>query len=62
MKQFACGDVVPGCSAVMRGETEAEVMAAVAAHAKKDHGMQDVPPALAAKVQSMIRDSPVTQA
>ena len=58
MKQFSCGDVVPGCTAVMRGETEAEVLAQVAAHAKNDHGMEQVPMELVGKVKSMIRDVP----
>lgn len=58
MKQFACGDLVPGCTAVMRGETETEVLMQVASHAKKDHGMQQVPMELVEKVQSLIRDVP----
>ncbi len=35
VKQFMCGDVVPGCSAVLRG-TENEILTAVAAHADAD--------------------------
>lgn len=58
MKQFSCGDVVPGCSAVMRGETETEVLTQVAAHAQNDHGMEQVPAELVVKVKSLIRDVP----
>lgn len=58
MKQFACGDVVPGCSAVMRGETEEEVLAAVAAHAKEGHGMTEVPVELIGVVRSKITEMP----
>lgn len=55
MKEFSCGDVVPGCSAHFRG-SESEIMTAVAAHARADHGLIDVPPALAAQVRTALRD------
>lgn len=55
MKQFCCGDVVPGCSAVFNGETEAEILSAVAGHAQRDHGMMTIPADLVAKVRSLIR-------
>jgi predicted small metal-binding protein len=42
----------------MRGETEAEVMSAVAEHARADHGIETVPAELATKVRSMIVDLP----
>ena len=56
MKQFACGDVVPGCAAVMRGATEDEVLVQVAEHAKKDHGMQSVPAEVVELVRARIVD------
>ena len=43
MKQFACGNVVPGCDGVVSGETEEDVLAAAAAHAAEAHGMDEVP-------------------
>lgn len=43
MKQFACGDVVPGCDARFVCSTEEELLAQVAAHAAGHHGMADVP-------------------
>ena len=43
MKQFACGNVVPGCDGVVHGETDDDVLAAAAAHAKEAHGMDEVP-------------------
>lgn len=43
MKQFACGDVVPGCEARFVCSTEEEILARVAAHAVGDHGMAEVP-------------------
>lgn len=38
MKQFACGDVVPGCRRTFAG-TEEQILTAVAAHAAADHGV-----------------------
>jgi predicted small metal-binding protein len=46
---------VPGCSAVFNGETEAEILSAVAGHAQRDHGMMTIPADLVAKVRSLIR-------
>lgn len=43
MKQFSCGAVVPGCTATFTAETQDEILAQVAAHAKADHGMDEVP-------------------
>lgn len=43
MKQFACGDVVPGCQATWERSTEDEILRDVAAHAASEHGMTEVP-------------------
>lgn len=56
MKQFACGDVVTGCQAVLRGETEDDVLGQVAEHARTEHQMTEVPPELADKVRSRITE------
>ncbi len=56
MKQFACTNVVPGCDGVATGETEADVLQAVAAHAAEAHGMTDVPPEVVAAVKAGITD------
>ena len=56
MKQLRCGDLMPGCSAVIEGKDEAEVMQKGAEHAQKAHGMKDIPPDLAQKVRGAIRD------
>lgn len=53
MKQFRCGDVVPGCSAVFKGSDE-QILAAVAEHARRDHGMTEIPAALVARVRTLI--------
>lgn len=50
MKQFSCGDVVPGCGRRFRG-SEAEILSAVGEHAVADHGLSEVPPSLVAAVR-----------
>ena len=55
-KAMKCGDVVPGCEYVARGETEDEVMARAAEHAKKDHGMETIPDHVLEKVKSAIHE------
>ena len=55
MKQFSCGDVVPGCSAVFQGATEEQILEAVARHARCDHGLTEIPGELVAQVRSLIR-------
>lgn len=55
-KVLRCGDLMPGCNAVIEGKDVAEVMAMGAEHARKDHGMSAIPPDVAAKVQAAIKD------
>jgi len=55
-KVLRCGDLMPGCSAVMEGKDVAEVMAKGAEHAKKAHGIATIPPDMVAKVQAAIKD------
>jgi predicted small metal-binding protein len=54
MKQFKCGDIVPGCGSIIEGESDDEVLAEVAAHAREAHGMDEVPPEVADRVRSLI--------
>ena len=54
MKQFACGDVVPGCTTTFRG-TDDEILSAVAQHARTDHGLASIPDELVTAVRSNIR-------
>lgn len=53
---LTCGDLMPGCKAVIEGKDDAEVMARGVEHAKKAHGMATIPPDLAKKVQAAIKD------
>lgn len=58
MKEFSCGDVVPGCLAKFHGQSNDEILAAVAQHAKHDHGLASVPAELVQKVIAHIHDAP----
>jgi predicted small metal-binding protein len=55
-KILSCGDLMPGCDAVMEGKDVGEVMAKAAEHAKTAHGVTTIPPEIAAKAQAAIRD------
>jgi predicted small metal-binding protein len=55
MKEFSCGDVVPGCTVSFRASTDAELLEAVAGHARADHGMTSIPDSLVIQVRAKIR-------
>lgn len=55
-KELKCGDIMPGCSKVIEGKDESEVMTRATEHAKKAHGMQQVPPDVAEKARHAIRE------
>lgn len=38
MKQFSCGDVVPGCGSVFQAEDESRLLSLARAHGRDDHG------------------------
>lgn len=56
MKEFACGDVVPGCVAKFKATSADDILKQVAQHAHDDHGLHDISAELVAAVQSNIRD------
>lgn len=56
MKEFRCGDVVPGCDYVTRGDSDEEIMRNVQPHAARAHGLNPVPAEIAEKVRSAIRE------
>jgi predicted small metal-binding protein len=60
MKQFSCGEVVPGCTATFHAETSEEILSAVAEHAQREHGMTHVPPAVLGQVQAHIHEVPAS--
>ena len=55
-KILRCGDLMPGCSAVIEGKDEAEILAKGAEHAKTAHGLSTIPPEVAKQVQAAIKD------
>ncbi|HEY2014285.1 MAG TPA: DUF1059 domain-containing protein [Bryobacteraceae bacterium] len=55
-KTISCRDVGVDCDFQATGETVDEVLAQCANHAKTAHGMDEIPPELAAMVQSAIHD------
>lgn len=58
MKEFRCGDVVPGCARVFQASTEQEILTHVAEHARRDHHMSDIPASLVNQVRSLIVEVP----
>lgn len=55
MKQFVCGDVVPGCGVRFSGPTDDDILQQVAAHAAADHDLHEVPPEVVDAVRGAIR-------
>ncbi len=55
MKILACGDLVPGCQAVVTAETEDEILQIAARHAVEAHGLT-VDDDLVAAVKGAIRE------
>lgn len=55
MKEFSCGDVVPGCSASFHGSSDDEILSQVARHACADHGLAEVSADLVHAVKTKIR-------
>ena len=56
MKQFKCGDVVPGCQWVTRNDDEGELFADIRTHARDAHGMDEVPPEVADQIRGVITE------
>ena len=52
---IACGKVVPGCSFTASADTEEELIRKVAEHASHAHGVTEITPELAAKLQAAIQ-------
>jgi len=57
-KTLHCRDVGPDCDFIARGESEDDVMRQVAEHARTVHGIDPVPPELAQKARSVMREEP----
>ena len=59
MKTVTCREVGMDCDAVLKGETEEDIMKRATEHAMKDHGMTeaDMTPELRQKIRSHIKES-----
>ncbi len=55
MKAFACGAVVPGCTASFTAETDDGILEQVARHARQDHDLRELPPELVREVLANLR-------
>jgi len=54
MKNFSCGDVIPGCGGTVSADSEDGILAWASAHAKTVHGVDDFGPELIAKVRAAV--------
>ena len=55
-KTVSCREVGVDCDFVAKGNTEQEVLQQCAEHARKEHGMTELPADLAEKVRGAIRE------
>ena len=56
MKQFRCGDVVPGCQWVTTNDDEQQLFQDISAHARDEHGMDEVPPEVVDQIRGVITE------
>ena len=56
MKEFRCGEIVPGCEARFEGQSEDEILQQVAVHARDEHAMDTVPPEVVDDIRSRISE------
>ena len=54
MRVFSCGAVVPGCASTFEGESDDEILQQVSAHARAEHGMDEVPPEVVDTIRAQI--------
>ncbi len=56
MKEFACGELVPGCDARFQSESEDRLFQQITAHARDEHGMDEVPPEVVDQIRARIQE------
>ena len=56
MKEFSCGELIPGCWASFRGESNDEILQQLSVHARDEHGMDEVPPEVVDKIRAGISE------
>lgn len=52
----SCKDLGGNCDYVAEGKTEKELIQNLSDHAKKDHGMTEIPPELMKKLSRLLRE------
>ncbi|HWW96789.1 MAG TPA: DUF1059 domain-containing protein [Edaphobacter sp.] len=57
-KVMHCNDLMPGCTFEARGNTETEVLAKAADHAKTAHNISEISPSMMSQVRGAIHDEP----
>ena len=55
-KVLRCGDVVAGCDAEVRAESEDEVLRQAGDHAREAHGMTSIDDATMSKIRDAVHD------
>lgn len=55
-KILKCAELVSGCGAVFRGETEEDIIRQATEHSKAAHNVHDIPKSLRKKLHRLIRD------
>ena len=56
-KELRCGEIMDGCSAVIRGDSEEEVLRKGAQHARDAHGIEEMDDETVSAVRAKIRDA-----
>jgi predicted small metal-binding protein len=57
MRELRCADAGFDCSKVLQGEDDQEVMSKAAAHAREEHGMEEIDEETGQKLRSLIHDA-----
>jgi predicted small metal-binding protein len=57
-KVLNCGDLMPGCDAVIIGKDADEVLEKAEKHARKEHNMTIIPPNVVSQIEAAIKDRP----
>jgi len=56
MKEFKCGQIVPGCNHEFQGESEDDILQQIGPHARDEHGMDEVPPEVVDRIRDAITE------
>jgi predicted small metal-binding protein len=54
MKEWRCSTIVPECGWTYGSDSEEEILAQAARHAREAHGMDEVPPEIVERIRATI--------